>query len=169
MPFTPFHFGFAILLFSLVIYLDPITLFLGVVIIDLEGIICLISGTCPLHGITHSLLGVIIFFIPLTLLSWISYKKFKLEKFLLMPKFNWFISLSSGIVGLLSHIFFDAIIYNEMMFLYPFSREQGLLFGLWSSFTDYIILSVMFFVGCGILILRYFLLKRNEKKNEIEE
>lgn len=166
MPFTPFHFGFAVFLLSLIPFLDFITLTLGVVIIDLEGIICLISDSCPLHGKGHSFLGVFIFFIPLTLLSWISYRKFKLEKFLLVPRFNCLISLLSGIIGLLSHIFFDAIIYSEMMIFYPFSKDQGFLFGLWSSTTDYIILSVMFFVGIGLLILRYFFLKRKMKKEE---
>lgn len=162
MPFTPFHFGFAIFLFSIFTFLDPIALLIGCVIIDLEPIFYLLFGVGELHGIIHSFLGVIIFLLPVSLLSWLSFRWFNLERY--FKPFNPYISLLSGLVGLVSHIFFDTIIYSEMMLWFPFSREQGVFYGLWSSNTDYIILTAMLGAGVVILCARFLIKKQKKKK-----
>ncbi len=160
MPFTPIHFGFAIFLFSILPFMDPIALLIGVVIIDLEPIFYLITGIGQMHGIMHSTLGVLVFFIPTTFISWLCYKFIKLERFL--PKFNIYFSLLSGIIGLFSHVIFDGILYSEIMFLYPFSNQVGMLYNIIPFSTVYWILGIMFPVGIVILGLRYFLRQRNK-------
>ncbi|MHA1115149.1 MAG: metal-dependent hydrolase [Candidatus Heimdallarchaeum aukensis] len=165
MPFTPFHFGFAIFLWSILFFLDPVALLIGCVIIDLEPIAYILFGVGRLHGIMHSLLGVFVFLIPTSLLSWGTYKILKLERYI--KTYNPLISLFSSFIALLSHIFFDAIIYSEIMFFYPFSKKTGMLFGLWSSQTDYLILTIMFFVGGVLLILRF--LYKKSKGNQSNE
>jgi len=168
MPFTPFHFGFAIFLWSIFFLLDPIALLIGCVIIDLEPIVYIIFGVGKLHGIMHSFFGVFVFLLPTSLLSWGTYKILKLEKHI--KAYNPFISLLSSFIALVSHIFFDTIIYPEMMFFYPFSKKTGILFGLWSLRTDYLILTIMFFTGLILLILRFFYVKTKKKqKNEVEK
>lgn len=167
MPFTPVHFGFAIFIFSILLFIDPIALLIGTVIIDVEPIFYLITGIGQMHGIMHSTLGVMVFFIPTSFISWLSYKYLKLDRYL--PKFNIYISLLSGILGLFSHIFFDAILYSEIMFFYPFSQTSGILNNLISSSAVYLILGIMALVGALILVLKYYLKYQQKKKKEEEE
>ncbi|NHK30481.1 MAG: hypothetical protein FK730_03965 [Asgard group archaeon] len=62
MPFTPFHLGFGVLLSAVFFpFIDPIALLLGTILIDLEPIFHLIFNVGQLHGVMHSLLGVIVF------------------------------------------------------------------------------------------------------------
>ncbi|MHA2357166.1 MAG: metal-dependent hydrolase [Candidatus Heimdallarchaeaceae archaeon] len=163
MPFTPLHFGFGLFLYSVLLFLDPIALLLGTIMIDIEPIVYIIFGAGSLHGIFHSMLGVFVLLLPTTLISWGCHKLFKLEKYL--GNFNWIIALISSFLGLFSHVFFDSIIYPEMMLFYPFSKETGFLFNLWSIEIDYYILGVMFCIGALILLLR-FLIKRYRKKEK---
>lgn len=167
MPFTPVHFGFAIFVFSILPFIDPIALLIGTVIIDVEPIFYLITGIGQMHGIMHSTLGVIVFFIPTSFISWLCYKYFKLDRYL--PKYNIYISLLSGILGLFSHIFFDAILYSEIVFFYPFSNTGGTLYNLISPFADYFILGIMFLVGALILGVKYYLKYQQKKKIKEEE
>lgn len=63
MPFTPFHFGIALLLFAVMPFLDPLALFVGSVIPDIEGITAIFIFPywgLPWHGPLHSFLGVIV-------------------------------------------------------------------------------------------------------------
>ncbi len=165
MPFTPIHLGFAIFIFSLFIFMDPIALILGTILIDLEPIVHLIFDVGQLHGKFHSFLGVIVLTIPISVISWGCFRIFKLDRF--FKKFNWTFSLISSFLGLVSHIFFDAIVYDEMMFFYPFSNETSILYGLWSVSTNNWIFVGMFSVGALILLLR-FILKKYYKTNEQE-
>jgi membrane-bound metal-dependent hydrolase YbcI (DUF457 family) len=167
MPFTPVHLGFAIFIFSILPFVDPIALLIGTIIIDVEPIFYLITGIGQMHGIMHSTLGVIVFFIPTSFISWLCYKFLKLDRYL--PKYKIYISLLSGILGLFSHIFFDAILYSEIMFFYPFSNTNGILLNLTSSRAVYLILGIMFLVGTIILGLKYFLRYQQKKKMEKEE
>ncbi|OLS30866.1 MAG: hypothetical protein HeimAB125_17840 [Candidatus Heimdallarchaeota archaeon AB_125] len=164
MPATPLHFGFAIFLFSILPFMDPIALLIGVAIIDLEPFFYMITGIGQLHGIMHSILGMLVFFIPTTFISWSCYKLFKLERYL--PKFKIYISLLSGIVGLFSHVFFDGILYPEIMFVYPFSKQAGMLYNIIPSSAVYWILVIMLFVGIAILVLRYYLKLLWKKREE---
>ncbi len=163
MPFTPIHLGFAIFLFSVLPFMDPIALLIGTVIIDLEPIFYLITGIGQMHGIMHSTLGVLVFFIPTSFISWLCYKFVKLEKY--FPKFNIYISLLSGIIGLFSHVIFDGILYSEIMFLYPFSMQAGMLHNIIPYSAVYWILGIMFIVGMLILGLRYYLRYLQKKKS----
>ena len=167
MPFTPVHLGFAIFIFSILPFVDPIALLIGTIIIDVEPIFYLITGIGQMHGIMHSTLGVMVFFIPTSFISWLCYKYLKLDRYL--PKYNIYISLFSGILGLFSHIFFDAILYSEIMFFYPFSNTSGILYKPSSSFAIYLILGIMFLVGALILGVKYFLRYQQKKKKEEEE
>ncbi len=165
MPFTPFHFGFAVFLYSIFPFLDPIALLIGCVIVDFEPLFYLIFNVGELHGIIHSFLGIIIFLIPVTLISWLFFRWFKLEQYI--KPFSPYFSLLSSFLGIFSHIFFDAIIYPEMMFLFPFTKTQGILFGLWSSRIDYIVLSVMFCVGLIVILTRLFIKRYKNKETQL--
>lgn len=164
MPFTPFHLGFAVLIIGLFPYVDPVAICLGTILIDIEGIIYLLFGVGNIHGPLHSLLGVITLFLPITAISWILAKYAKFNRYY---KFNLLISALSGIVGLLSHIFFDAIIYREMTVFYPISYQTGILYGLWSTAVDYLILFIFGCVGLIIILCRYHLKKKKNNNYPI--
>ena len=69
MPFTPFHWGPALLLGLVFLgYLDLPTLLLSSVIVDFEPLLVLtLNLQYPLHGYFHSLLGGTIVALPLAL------------------------------------------------------------------------------------------------------
>lgn len=163
MPFTPFHLGFGVLLIAICPFFDPIALLLGTILIDLEPLFHLLFGVGQLHGVFHSVLGVLVLFFPISVISWGSYKLIS-KWFNYQYKFRWYLSLISGLLGLFSHILFDAGLYPEMMLFYPFTKQTGFLFGYWDSRISMIALSVMFVVGVIILAIRMALKYYKKKK-----
>lgn len=162
MPFTPFHLGFGVFLFALCPFIDVTAILIGTVIIDIEAILYLLFKVGALHGYTHSLLGVMIYLIPCTFFSWVFYKilaKMTNRKF----RFNWLFSSISSLLGLVSHVIFDASLYPEMMTYYPFSQVQGHLFGIMSYQTVIIILVSMFAAGVLIILIKSLLRFKFEK------
>jgi uncharacterized membrane protein len=166
MPFTPFHIGFAVLVYALFPFLDPIALVLGTILIDSEGIFYLLTEIGSLHGPMHSVLGVLVLFIPITVISWGSFKLLGKMTNREYP-FNWWWSLLSGFVALISHVIFDAGLYGEMMLFYPFTKETGYLYGFWDNTTAIITLVAMFALGAIIIAVR-ILVKQKKKKEEKE-
>ena len=165
MPFTPFHLGFGVLLIAICPFFDPIALLLGTILIDLEPLFHLLFSVGQLHGVFHSVLGVIVLFFPISVISWGSYKLIN-KWFNYQYKFRWYLSLISSLLGLFSHILFDAGLYSEMMLFYPFTKQTGFLFGYWDSRISMIALSVMFVVGVIILAIR-MALKHYMKKKQV--
>ena len=171
MPFTPIHLGFAVFIYSIFIFMDPIALILGTILIDLEPIVHLLFNVGQLHGKFHSFLGVIVLTVPISVISWACHKLFKLDRFI--NKFNWTFSVLSSFLGLISHIFFDTIIYPEMMLLYPFSKDTSILYGLWSQNINLWILLGMLCAGAVILtfriVLKQYYKKAEPENREVEE
>lgn len=59
MPFTPFHIGPALLIYSVFPRLDPIALFFGSILIDIEFfVIELFNLPFSIHGPLHSIVGI---------------------------------------------------------------------------------------------------------------
>ncbi|MHA1213047.1 MAG: hypothetical protein ACTSSH_11350 [Candidatus Heimdallarchaeota archaeon] len=175
MPFTPFHLGFGVLLIAICPFFDPIALLLGTILIDLEPIFHLLFNIGQLHGVFHSVLGVIVLFFPISVISWVSYKLVN-KWFNYQYKFRWSLSLISSFLGLFSHILFDAGLYPEMMLFYPFTKQTGFLFGYWDSRISMIALSVMFALGVIILAIKmtvkhYLKIKQVTliERNEVED
>jgi len=53
-----------------------------------------------------------------------------------------------------------------MMLFYPFTKETGFLFNLWSAQIDYYVLGAMFCMGALIFLSRYLIKKHRKKENE---
>ncbi|MHA1853485.1 MAG: metal-dependent hydrolase [Candidatus Heimdallarchaeaceae archaeon] len=162
MPFTPFHLGFALIVLGLLPFLDPIALVLGTVLIDLEGLFFILFNIGQLHGSLHSLLGVFALFFPISTISYITNRHVNVAKFY---RFNWGKAIFSSILGLVSHLFFDAIIYPEMRVLYPFSNKAGFLYNIWSSSVDHLILSIFGLLGVILIICRVCINKVKSNRN----
>ena len=124
MPFTPFHFGPALLLGMLLRpFIDLSAIFIASVILDLEPLVVLLFHlSLPLHGIFHTYLAATIIAIILAFVLW----PFR-------GVLNSFVSifgihqestlrnlLLASFIGTYFHIFLDSFLYAEMNPFYPF-------------------------------------------------
>ena len=163
MPFTPFHFGPALLIFSLSLFLNPLALLLASVAIDIEGILGLFFGrdillqncapTCNLHGPLHSLLGGTIVAILLATALIIASKKLpEKTRLSLRIKNEKTIPLSS-LVGVCSHLLLDSFLYPEMNLAWPFGSWNP-FFGAIGNFEIYFFCALSFLLGAALLLAR---------------
>ncbi len=77
MPFTFFHWFLSLLLQTCFMLLDPVALFVGSVIIDIEGIASIFlfrELNLPLHGPFHSFLGALVSGFLVGLCSWLFFR-----------------------------------------------------------------------------------------------
>ncbi len=172
LPFTPFHWGISILIQSLLIFLDPLALFIGSIAPDIEGITALFilpGMELPLHGPLHSFTGAIFLGIITGIFSWLCFKyvfpllvdQFHLDLPFTIPTYSFRCSLSSALIGTLSHIILDAPLYNEMDLLYPLGIGNP-WYNIVPSGVPYLLCILGFFLGAIILIIRLILMKDNE-------
>ena len=123
MPFTPFHFGPALLfglLFSSIF--DLLTLLIASVIPDVEPFCILLfhlSGS--LHGFFHSYVGSSILAVLVAAVVYLLggiLSKIML-KFQVSQKSSFKKILFTYFIGVYSHVFLDSLLYEEMNPLYP--------------------------------------------------
>lgn len=153
MPLTPFHFGIALLIWSLFIFLDPIALFIGSVILDVEGVLWFFGLHDQPHGISHTIISAIAAAFILAIF---------LNKFF-KRKRTFAIILLSSLIGTFSHILIDSTIYPEMNLAWPLNYWNP-LFGLiaqgdTSFLGAYLYCIYAFAIGLVILGLRKYVLK----------
>jgi hypothetical protein len=163
-PFTLFHWGPALLIFSLFISLDPLALLISSVAVDAEGILVLFFNrniflqdcaaySCPLHGPLHSIIGATVSALVIYLLLLLITRPFsKNLKNLLRIKDDQVI-LTSALVGAYSHIFLDGFLYPEMSLAWPFWSWNP-LFGAVGSFEIYGSCVLAFLAGGALLLVR---------------
>ena len=164
MPFTQFHWGPALLLFSLFASLDPLALAIGSVAIDIEGILVLFfsrdiflhdcsTTACQLHGPLHSIIGGTLAALLLAMAIILASRKIpeKLRKSLLLK--NEKTILLSSLLGVYVHIFLDAFLYPEMSLAWPFANWNP-FFGAIGSFEIYGFCAAAFLAGAALLLLR---------------
>lgn len=162
MPFTPFHWGISVLIQSLLLFLDPLALFIGSIAPDIEGILSVfLFPELPLHGPLHSFPGAILLGIITGIASWLCFKyifpllidQFQLDLPFVIPKYSFRCSLSSALIGTLSHIILDAPLYHEMDLLYPLGIGNP-WYDIVPRSIPYLVCVLGFFLGLGIFFLR---------------
>ncbi len=139
-PFTPFHFGPAILL-GVLFHLDMKTLLIASVILDLEPLFVLIFGLdFPLHGFFHSFMGASI--VSLLLVFTIAFIHRSSNK-----KDLFFASFLCAYI----HVLLDSPLYTDMKPFFPFTFNpfESILGGF--EVYSLCILSLIFGVGLHIL------------------
>ena len=175
MPFTPFHWGISILIQSLLLFLDPLALFIGSIGPDIEGITAffILPGMgLPLHGPLHSFTGAVLLGLITGISSWLSFKyifpliidQLQLNLPFSVPKYSLRCSLLSAFIGTFSHIILDAPLYDEMDLLYPLGIGNP-WYGIISSIMVYLICVLSFFLGISILTFRFY--RRSIKSKRI--
>ncbi len=165
MPFTPFHWGFSLLVQASFLFLDPLALFIGSIIPDIEGITSLFLFPdlgLPLHGPFHSLAGAFILGSLVGFCSWIWYIHFLPRMFKILgiktsfplPVYSLKISLLSSFIGTFSHVLLDAPLYSDMNLWYPVTTLENPLLYTIESGVIYLFCSICLIVGFVILIFR---------------
>jgi len=131
MPFTPFHFGPALLIYGVFVFLDPIALIYGSILVDLEpAIVMFLRLNYPLHGFTHSIVGVFLL-LPIVYVATVVTRR-------LLPDIDFFftsksrkftlnITVASALIGSFSHVFLDSFLYQEMNLAWPLPYWNSLL------------------------------------------
>jgi hypothetical protein len=125
MPFTPYHFGPALVLaLPLRKYLHAPTFIIASVILDIEPFLVLALGlNYPLHGYSHTLI------LALVLGALVGYVMFRLEgsfvslyKLLLLEtdgKFGLGSFIAVGALGTVIHVLLDSPLYDDILPFYP--------------------------------------------------
>lgn len=157
LPFTPYHFGPALLLGILFFpYVDFFSIFLSSVIVDIEPFIILVFGLrLPLHGFFHSFLGggILVFFSVVLTYSLKPFLNRFLQFFKVYQETNFRKVVSTSFLGVFIHIILDAFLYNEMNPFYPFIGNPFLSF--LDYFTVYQICIWSFFIGLSIYLYNF--------------
>jgi membrane-bound metal-dependent hydrolase YbcI (DUF457 family) len=121
MPFTPYHFGPALIIKGIFrTRFCLISFALSQIIIDLESLYHLIFHNWPIHCFLHSYLGAsIVIFITIFLA--------KLILALLQQSVSWRAIIFASIVGSYSHVFLDSIMHSDIRPFYPIFESNALL------------------------------------------
>lgn len=103
-------------------FLDPLALFTGSVILDIEGITALLFPiwNLPLHGPFHSYTGALLGGVVTGVISWIIFHKLIPKTNFEFEQYSFKNSITSSLIGTFSHIVLDSLLYEEMDLLYPF-------------------------------------------------
>jgi len=166
MPFTPFHWGPALLIGMLLFSIfDLPALFLSSVIPDLEGIYVLMSGSLlPLHGFFHSYLGASILGFVTAIIVYFIYGLLSkiMRLFMLEQKSSFKRILYTSLFGVYSHVFLDSFLYGEMKPFFPLDGNPFL--GLISANEIYWFSMVSFPLGLALYAYRLFVTFRKSSR-----
>lgn len=123
MPFTPYHFGPALLIgVALLPVVDLSTIVVASVVLDLEPLaVLLLNLPMPLHGFFHTYLGATIIAVILSISLWPfrSYLNMVVSLFGINQQSNLRTILLASIIGTYSHVLLDSFLYAEMNPFYP--------------------------------------------------
>ncbi len=154
MPFTPYHFGPALLAGVLLFpFFDFVAMMIASVILDIEPILVLFLGLGgPLHGISHTYLVATLVSVLVTGILWLLRGPIAsivslLEVVQEPKKIRIFVA---SLFGTYTHVFMDSFIYWEMNPFFPLLGNPFL--GLIATGVIY-----QFCLYCGIFgVLLYF-------------
>ena len=142
MPLTPFHMGPGLLLkaalqrrFSLIVF------GWSQVVIDLQPLLVMITGTGTLHGLTHTyaMATLIALFCGLTggwVVAWVLClvnRELTPRQQLLLGTHRGvtrIVAMTSAAIGSYSHVLLDSLMHSDMQPLFPFSDANQLLYSL---------------------------------------
>lgn len=166
MPFTPYHFGPALLLGMLLIpFVDLSAILIASVILDLEPLAVLMFNLpFVLHGIFHTYLAASIVAILLTFTLWPLRGVLNtiVSAFGVHQQSTLRSLFLASLIGTYSHVFLDSFLYAEMNPFYPFMGNPfvGLIQG--QVVYNLCVLSGLFGLGLYVGYLLYWHYKSRE-------
>lgn len=156
MPFTPFHWGPALLLgIYAEKYFDFPSLMVAAVAVDFRTTLVffgLLDG--PLHGVLHTFHGATLVAIIVTLILGLSREK--LEKWLSLiginQSYSWKKIFAGSLAGSYSHVVLDAMIYEYLQPFYFTSANP--FYGYVTSTEMYLLCTLTGIIGVFVLLRR---------------
>ena len=150
MPFTPFHFGPALLFATLFGYLDFLTFMIANVIVDFEPFLVLrfdldLRYGYPLHGFFHTFIGGSLVALALVEVMARVYKH--LGRGTDIKKLR-----ITALSGVWLHIGLDSFLYTDIKPFFPLSWNP--FYGLLSAFEVYGFCIGAFLLGVPLYLLR---------------
>ena len=131
MPFTPVHMGPGILIKALLQGSFSLMVFgWAQIVMDIQPLIVLISGSGHLHGFSHTYLGATLLAI-FSALSGKYLSELGLYIFGLnaewQVKIAWWVAFISAFIGTYSHVLIDSIMHSDMEPFWPLSLDNSFL------------------------------------------
>jgi len=167
MPFTPYHFGPAVLVGVLLFpFIDLTTVMVASVILDLEPLaVILFDLSMPLHSFFHTYLGATIVAVVLSICIYPFRKHLNdfVSLFGLEQESSFRHILPASLIGTFSHVLLDSFLYPEMNPFYPFVGNPFV--GILAGAFVYNLCLILGFVGFFVYLLRVFL---NLRVNRID-
>lgn len=165
MPFTPYHFGPALLIGVLLFpFIDFTTIVIASVILDLEPLaVIFFNLPMPLHSFFHTYLGAIIVAIALSIGIY-PFRKYlnKIVSFFgLRQESSFRHIIPASIIGTYSHVLLDSFLYAEMNPFFPFLGNPFV--GILALGFVYTLCLVLGIVGFFVYVLRVLLNLRVSK------
>jgi len=159
LPFTPYHFGPALLIGTLLFpFIDFATIVIASVILDLEPLaVIFLDLPMPLHSFFHTYLGATIVAIILTIGIY-PFRKYLNEIvsfFGLKQESSFQRIILASFIGTYSHVLLDSFLYTEMNPFFPLIGNP--FWGLLTSGLVYTLCLVLGFIGFFVYILRIIL------------
>ncbi len=159
MPFTPYHFGPAVIIGILLFpFIDFTTIMIASVILDLEPlVIILFDFPMPLHAFFHTYLGATIFALSLSICIYPFRKHLNamVSLFGLEQDSSFQHIIAASIIGTYSHVLLDSFLYAEMNPFYPILGNPFL--GVMTGEVVYNLCFSLAFVGLFVYLLRVLL------------
>lgn len=158
MPFTPFHWGPALLIgFLLFPHLDLAALVVSSVAVDVEPFAVVFLGLrYPLHGFLHTYLGATVVAVAVAAGLWFFKGQVArvVSLFGIRQESSFIKILLTSLFGAYSHILLDSFLYSEMNPLYPLGGNPFLY--LVSVGDVYLLCSVSFVPALGLYCFRVY-------------
>jgi len=130
MPFTPIHLGPGIFIKALLQGSFSLMVFAWAqIIMDIQPLIVMISGTGHLHGFSHTYIGATL----LALFSALSGRSLSLFGLKIMGLANkhtqitWLVAFTSAFIGTYSHVILDAIMHSDVEPYFPITLNNHFL------------------------------------------
>jgi len=157
LPFTPFHWGPALLIGLLFFSLfDFFSLLISSVIVDIEPFynLYMYRSSARLHGFLHTYLGATLISVPLSLILYLirGCTEKLLEAFKLKQRSSFKKILLTNVFGTYFHIFLDSFLYTDIRPFYPLQTNP--LLYMVSSFTVYMFCTVCFPLALVVYLYR---------------
>ncbi len=166
MPFTPFHMGPGILIKAILQGSFSLMVFGWTqIVMDIQPLIVMISGSGHLHGFTHTFIGgsLVAIFSGFTgkYLSEIGLKILRIGQGRGL-RIIWSVAFTSAFIGSFSHVVLDGIMHGDVQPFYPFILSNDFL-GILSVETLHKLCLYSGLLGAGIYyVVRMWVQRRND-------
>lgn len=155
MPFTPFHWGPALVLGLVFSFLDLPALLVSSVVLDVEAFTVMFLGfPGPLHGFFHSFFGGSLVAVLVAGVLWVGRKQVEyiMKSTGLEYEFSFKKAVLASFLGVYIHILLDSFLYTDIQPFWPLDWNP--FPGLFSSFQVYGFCSICFLLGLVLYLGR---------------